>query len=184
MHSALVTSECWKFGFPSGTYSLFSSDINSAHEGGTQSLNLYSDTQTLSTIKVGLLLSDVSTLISNAAKEAIGNSGIARLESFFNLQTGWDGAESKAINLESVEMFSNFFDYTNFRHDELAVFMSAYGNVVINWPEHDNEIIELEFSPSGIDYFIERNEEEGTVTYDNIGLLFDLINPSEERFAA
>ena len=47
--------------------------------------------------------------------------------------------------------------------------MSAQGNVVVNWPDQDGQLVELEFLPSGIDYFIERSGEEGTVPKGDIG---------------
>ena len=89
-----------------------------------------SDTQQSSTVKEGLLLEDVSTLISDAAKAAIGAAGLKRLENFFRLQAGWDGKASKPIELNSIALFSSFFAETGLRPHQLGLFMSARGNVV------------------------------------------------------
>lgn len=121
-----------------------------------------SDTQQSSTVKVGLLQEDVSTLISDAANAAVGTAGLKRLGNFFRLQAGWDGRASKPIDLNSVAVFSSFFAETGLRPDQLGVFMSAQGNVVVNWPDQAGQLIELEFHSSGVDYFIERSGEEGT----------------------
>ena len=128
-----------------------------------------SDTQHSSTIKVGLLQEDVSTLISDAAKVAIGTAGLKRLENFLRLQAGWDGRASKPINLNSIAVFSGFFAETGLRPDQLGIFMSNQGNVVVNWPDQDGQLVELEFHSSGVDYFIERSREEDTVASGNLG---------------
>ena len=128
-----------------------------------------SDTQQSSTVKVGLLQEDVSTLISDAANAAVGTAGLKRLGNFFRLQAGWDGRASKPIDLNSVAVFSSFFAETGLRPDQLGVFMSAQGNVVVNWPDQAGQLIELEFHSSGVDYFIERSGEEGTVKSSDFG---------------
>ncbi|HVK54061.1 MAG TPA: hypothetical protein VM532_03435 [Burkholderiales bacterium] len=140
-----------------------------------------SNTQQSSTIKVGLLQEDVSTLISDAAKAAIGTTGLKRLENFFRLQAGWDGKGSKPIELKSVEVFSSFFAETGLRPNQLGVFMSAQGNVVVNWLDQEGQLVELEFLPSGVEYFIAKSGEEGT-TMGDIGfskLLNRLAEPVE-----
>lgn len=124
------------------------------------------DTQQSSAIRVGVLHESASTLISDAARAAVGTAGLKRLESFFQLKSGWDGVGSKPINLNSIASFSNFFDETGLRPEGLGVFMSAQGNVVVNWLDKHRQLVELEFSPSGLDYFIEENGEEGTLTKD------------------
>ena len=127
------------------------------------------DTLRSSTVNVGLLQEETSTLISDAAKAAIGDAGLKRLENFFRLSAGWDGRASKPIDLNSVAVFSRFFSETGLRPDDLGIFMSAQGNVVVNWPDQDSRLVELEFLPSGIDYFIERSGEEGNVPKGDIG---------------
>lgn len=142
-----------------------------------------SDTHQSSTVKVGLLHEDVSTLISNAARAAVGTAGLTRLENFFRLQAGWDGRASKPIDLNSVAVFSSFFAETGLRPDQLGVFMSAQGNVVVNWPDQDGQLVELEFHSSGVDYFIERSGEEGTVARGDIGFS-KLLDRVAERVEA
>lgn len=127
------------------------------------------DTQQSSAVKAGLLYENVSTLISNPAKVAIGSAGIKRLESFFKLQSGWDGRDSRSISLNSVADFSNFFDETGFCPEKLGIFMSAQGNVVINWPDQRGQLVELEFHSNGVDYFVEENGEEGTLSKEDLG---------------
>lgn len=126
------------------------------------------------------LHSVVTTLISGPAKDAIGTNGLKRLETFFRLQAGWDGTASKPIDLNSVAVFSRFFAETRLNPKRLGVFMSARGNVVVNWPEQDGQLVELEFHSGGVDYFIESVGDEGTVANDDVGFsrLFQLVSES------
>ena len=140
------------------------------------------DTQQLSTIKVGLLQANDSTLIGEDARFVIGAAGLKRLQSFLRLQNGWDGKSSKPINLKSVEVFSSFFADSGLRPKELGIFMSAQGNVVVNWPDHDDRLVELEFLPNGVEYFMESSGEEGTVPKGDIGfskLMIRLAKPAK-----
>ena len=140
------------------------------------------DTQQLSTIKVGLLQANDSTLIGEGARSVIGAGGLKRLQSFLRLQNGWDGKSSKPINLKSVEVFSSFFADSGLRPKELGIFMSAQGNVVVNWPDHDDRLVELEFLPNGVEYFMESSGEEGTVPKGDIGfskLMIRLAKPAK-----
>lgn len=127
------------------------------------------DTHQSSTIKPGLLQEHVSTLISERATVAVGAAGLKRLESFLQLRPGWDGNHSKPVDLQSVETFSNFFSSTGLRPNKLGVFMSAQGNVVVNWPDQNGSLVELEFQPSGVEYFIEKTGDEDLVTSDGVG---------------
>lgn len=140
------------------------------------------DTQQLSTIKVGLLQANDSTLIGEEARSVIGAAGLKRLQSFLRLQSGWDGKSSKPINLKSVEVFSSFFADSGLRPKKLGIFMSAQGNVVVNWPDQDDWLVELEFLPNGVDYFMESSGEEGTVPKGDIGfskLMLRLAKPAK-----
>lgn len=121
------------------------------------------------TVKEGLFREHASSLLSRSAMTAIGNTGLRRLANFFRLHAGWDGNSSKPIDLHSVEVFSSFFADTGFRADGLSVFMSGQGNVVVNWLDQNNQLIELEFLKSGVEYFVESTGEEGAVSKGSIG---------------
>ena len=127
------------------------------------------DTPHAATVKIGVLQNDESTLLSGAAMAAIGATGLKRLKDFFDLQAGWDGRASKPISLQSVDVFSRFFEDTGLRPERLGIFMSSQGNVVVNWPDPGGELIELEFQPAGIEYFFERSDEEGFVPRSDLG---------------
>jgi hypothetical protein len=123
----------------------------------------------LSTVTMVQPYADVSMLLSDAAASSIGAGGLKRLKDFLQLEAGWDGRGSKAMDLKSVAVFSRFFSESGLIPQHIGIFMSAQGNVVVNWPDQSNQLIELEFHPSSVDYFIERNGLEGTVAVGDIG---------------
>lgn len=107
--------------------------------------------------------------ISPSAKAALGELGVQRLESFMQLRAGWDGPDSRAIRLESIEVFSQFFADTALHPKQMGVFMSAEGNIVVNWLDQGGQLVELEFDPKGINYFIEDGGKEDTVFAGDLG---------------
>lgn len=141
------------------------------------------DTYGASKIQPGALRESSLTLIGVNAQEAIGPNGLKRLASFFALGPGWDGPDSKPISLGSVGQFSSFFEATGLRPHGLGVFMSSRGNVIVNWPDDGGDLIELEFTEAGIDYFVERTEDEGTFKAGNIGFA-KLLSRFEEPVLA
>lgn len=128
------------------------------------------DTFGSSKISAGLLEVDASSLIGSAAKRAIGVAGFARLSSFFDLHEGWDGKGSQPIALASIEQFSRFFAVTSLQPENLGIFMSSRGNVVVNWDDPVTGLVELEFTPDGVEYFVEQGEDEGFVLGSDVGL--------------
>ncbi|MFA7496346.1 MAG: hypothetical protein AB7C98_04775 [Acidithiobacillus sp.] len=145
------------------------------------SSNKIPSTTQSSFVKNGLLQESIATLISEEARNVLGTAGLKRLENFFRLKSGWDGRDSKPINLSSVEAFSDFFTSTSFCPKRLGIFMSGRGNVVVNWLDQHEHLTELEFEPSSVDYFIERNGEEGTVPRNKLGFS-KLFNVVEQPF--
>ncbi|MFC5438513.1 hypothetical protein [Rhodanobacter ginsenosidimutans] len=108
--------------------------------------------------------------IGPSAKAVLGELGIQRLESFLQLRAGWDGPTSKPIRLDSIDVFSQFFSDTALRPEQMGVFMSAEGNVVVNWLDKTAQLVELEFDPDGVNYFIENGEIEGTISANDLSL--------------
>lgn len=125
--------------------------------------------------------SDISSIVNDAAQAVVGPRGMKRLTDFGNLDSGWDGANGRRLDIHSVERFSHFFAETNFCPNDACIFMSRDGNVVVNWLDPASagqDIIELEFCVDGIDYFIEASGEEGSVPFEPYGfqLLVEHIN--------
>jgi hypothetical protein len=98
--------------------------------------------------------------LSEAARLALGDDGVERLERFGRLRANWDGQGAHTLNGDSAAAFSQFFRDTGLRPDGLAVFMSRQGNVAVNWLD-DDALVELEFAADGVRYYFERTGAEG-----------------------
>ena len=98
--------------------------------------------------------------LSEAARLALGDEGVERLERFRKLRANWDGQGAHTLNADSAAAFSQFFRDTGLRPDGLAVFMSRHGNVAVNWLD-DEALVELEFAAEGVRYYFERTGAEG-----------------------
>jgi hypothetical protein len=97
---------------------------------------------------------------SNAARAAIGNAGVARVEKFRRLGDNWDGEGALAMNSRSLVVMSRFFRDSGLRPEGMATFMLRTGNLAVNW--YADHLIELEFKGDGdIGYFFERDGSEG-----------------------
>lgn len=127
--------------------------------------------------------SEVDRDISEAIKSALGEYNVARLREFAKLSFGWDSGRGQPLSLSSLKSASQFLSDTGFRPDNPSVFMSADGNVVLNWLDRSNmsSIIELEFTGGEINYYIEKTDEEGSVVTNRYGFrqLINIIAPNE-----
>lgn len=125
----------------------------------------------------------IDRMINETTRSVLGEYNITRLREFADLSQGWDSGRGQRMNLLSLELVSRFLSDTKFRPDNPSVFMSADGNIVINWLDRGDEssMVELEFRDSGINYYIEMADEEGTVVASNDAFrrLIGMIAPNE-----
>lgn len=110
--------------------------------------------------------------LSEAARLALGEDGVERMERFAKLRANWDAQGARTLNDDSVAAFSQFFRDTGLRPDGLAVFMSQQGNVTVNWLDHD-ALVELEFAPVGVRYYFERTGAEGIASGFAVAAFFE-----------
>ncbi|MBK6865167.1 MAG: hypothetical protein IPG91_17455 [Ideonella sp.] len=112
------------------------------------------------------------SLLSEAARLAIGEDGVERLERFAKLRANWDGQGARTLNADSVVGFSQFFRDTGLRPDGLAVFMSQQGHVAVNWLDQD-ALVELEFATDGVRYYFERTGAGSVASSYTIAAFFE-----------
>ena len=110
--------------------------------------------------------------LSEAARLALGDDGVERLERFGRLQANWDGQGAHTLNADSVDALSQFFRDTGLRPDGLAVFMSRQGNVAVNWLD-DDALVELEFADDGVHYFFEGTGAEDVASTYAVAAFFE-----------
>ena len=160
---------------------LAATGMASAQEGGAQRIaapkEVVSPTETSSSrVKGGSPLLCRYTVgapspLSEAARLALGDEGVDRLERFGQLRANWDGQGAHTLNDDSVAAFSQFFRDTGLRPDGLAVFMSRQGNVAVNWLD-DDALVELEFASEGVHYFFERTGAEDVASAYAVAAFF------------
>lgn len=115
--------------------------------------------------------------ICDAAAVAIGSRGVDRLLGFKSLAPGWDGEDSHALSLQSLQRFSEFFSASQLTSLGVAVFMSHAGNVVINWHDGKGRLIEIEFFPKKIEYFVESSalDDSVLISEDGMSRVYEII---------
>ncbi|MDP1691455.1 MAG: hypothetical protein Q8L49_05820 [Burkholderiaceae bacterium] len=102
--------------------------------------------------------------LSQAGTEALGDDGLERLERFKKLLANWDLQGARPLDTDSLAAFSQFFRDTGLKPDGLALFMSRNGNIVVNWVDGYDLVVELEFAADGLHYFVERTGAEGVAS--------------------
>lgn len=102
--------------------------------------------------------------LSEAATRALGDDGVERLERFKKLRANWDLQGARPLDTDSLAAFSQFFRDTGLEPEGLAVFMSRDGNVMVNWVDEGDSVIELEFAANGVRFFVERTGAEGVAS--------------------
>jgi hypothetical protein len=103
------------------------------------------------------------------AAAALGVRGVKRLKAFQQLQPGWDSGRGEALQIDSLRALSSFFEETMLRPPRLSVFMSGEGHLAVSWTDSKDQLIELEFFPDRIEFFIEATGDEGSVPRGDIG---------------
>lgn len=113
--------------------------------------------------------------LGKATKEAIGEIGCRRFESFLKYDAGWDGGSAKQLSLESVAMIeifiANFKDFIT----EPSLFLTRKGNLKLGWEDATGGAIEVEFMPNSFQYYLENREEEGSTKISELNKLINKI---------
>lgn len=102
--------------------------------------------------------------LSENSRLIIGEHGVRRFEEFKRYGDGWDYGRGKMLSARSVATFEAFMR----RIPELAavepsLFMTTEGNLQLGWGGRDRGIVEVDFLPDGVEYYVEITGEEGAV---------------------
>lgn len=95
-------------------------------------------------------------LLADQTKTALLGNGLARLREFSQLPHGWDGGSGEPMKLASLGQLNNFFYSTGFLRQNLGLFMSQEGNLIINWLDDMEAVVEIEFLAEEASIFLER----------------------------
>lgn len=120
------------------------------------------------------------------ARRVLDEDSIERLERFSSLTTGWYLGSGKSLQDDSLIGFKNFvlaaaqiLNLTN-----SSVFFVTEGNLQLSWNDDEGGCIELEFQPSGLEYYFEKTDEEGKSSYSELANLIEKISKIEKTKTA
>lgn len=102
--------------------------------------------------------------LSENSKRIIGDHGVQRFEEFKRYHDGWDYGRGKALSPRSVATFEAFLrQVPELSAVEPSLFLTSEGNLQLGWEDGEGGVVEVDFLPDGVEYYIDTTGEEGTV---------------------
>ena len=103
-----------------------------------------------------------SLALKERAKRAFalrfGDNAARRLGMLFSCKSGWDGRQAQALQLSSVRTALSFLAKFDLRGEEVGVFLSFDGLLVLNWPVEAG-IFEVTFGDGFVSVFVDGMED-------------------------
>lgn len=116
--------------------------------------------------------------LSENSKRIIGDHGVQRFEEFKRYQDGWDYGRGKVLSPRSVATFETFLrQIPELAAIEPSLFLTTEGNMQLGWEDGNGNIMEVDFLPDGIEYYIAATNEEGLVRLEALPQLIERIRP-------
>jgi hypothetical protein len=106
--------------------------------------------------------------LSDKSKNILGENGVSRFYDFLLYDEGWDFGRGEPLSKYSIailDIFLNLFE--DLRKREPSLFLTRSGNLQLSWEDDLEQIIEVEFFPNKIEYYIESNDEEGEMEFSD-----------------
>lgn len=110
-----------------------------------------------------------SDLLSSSAK-LLGKNSYERFKRFSEYPDGWGGGKGKSVSPQSVAALQSFLSDGQAFSAEPSIFLRQDGNLQLAWEDAEGNAIELDFLPSRITFFHEKNEQESTFSLDTQGI--------------
>ena len=102
-------------------------------------------------------------ILSTHAQDVLGDNGVARFELFKEYKKGWDAGHGVPLAQISVAVMESFIAFYSEFNSEPSLFLTTEGNIQLGWEDNDDQIIEVEFLPDRIEYYIEALDEERSI---------------------
>lgn len=101
------------------------------------------------------------------ALKKLGARGWGRLHHFRHYYSqGWGEGTGKPLSPRSLEGFYQFLRAISFLPDRKpSLFLTDAGHLELCWEDANGKAIQLEFTPTGADFYLETEKREGTVAY-------------------
>lgn len=120
------------------------------------------------------LIVSVDRLSKKVAK-ILGSSGVQRFEEFKMYHSGWDHGYGKSLSYKSVAVMESFLSMLSILDTEPSIFFTREGNLQLGWEDKEGKVIELEFFPDRIEYYLEGRSLESEVPVDASGSCFNKL---------
>lgn len=117
--------------------------------------------------------------LSENSKRVIGANGVQRFEEFKQYHDGWDYGRGKALSAYSVATFEEFLrQIPELAAIEPSLFLTTNGNLQLGWEDAEGNVVEVEFFPDRIEYYIESRNEEGSLSKQALPQLINQVRPT------
>lgn len=97
-----------------------------------------------------------------------------RLKRLATFADGWDQGQGQALTEDSLLGLERLLELADFRGLDVALFLSRDGQLLLNWPDAQNELVELEVARNCLMVFIGANGEEFEVPLEP-GAIADIM---------
>jgi hypothetical protein len=100
----------------------------------------------------------------------LGAKGWGRLHHFRNYySTGWGDGRGRPLSPRSLEAFYRFMEVAAFPGGKFpSLFLTDDGNLELCWEDANGKALQVEFTPSGAEYFIEATGEEAKASHTEL----------------
>jgi hypothetical protein len=115
-------------------------------------------------------------LITGDALIMLGDGAKDRLYTFMFLGDAWDGEDAKPLNQESLTTMNQFASLKPKIASPVSLFFTERGNIEILFKDSNGKSINIEFFPSGLEYFHEGLMAEGEVPRTRMSEFISSIN--------
>jgi hypothetical protein len=105
--------------------------------------------------------------------QRLGPKGWGRLHQFRNYYSqGWGEGNGRPLSPRSLEAFFRFLEaFPDIREREPSVFLTKRGHLELCWEDSVGKAIQVEFTPSEAEYYVEAEEEENAVPHLDLSAL-------------
>lgn len=117
------------------------------------------DTRAITPIKQA----DPQDLLERVGKQAAAKldaHAARRLKRLATYADGWDHGQGRALTEESLVGLERLLELVNFTRLDVALFLSQDGRVLLNWPDAQGELVELEVAKDSLTCFMASTGDE------------------------
>ncbi len=102
----------------------------------------------------------------------LGAKGWGRMHQFRHFyEGGWGETSNRALSPKALDAFHRFLETVEFPPlvKPPSVFLTDNGGLELCWEDANGKAIQVEFTPTGVEYYRAATEDEETVSFGEIG---------------